>query len=207
MTDLALSLVPQYGLVLLALGSFLSCLALPVPTSLMMLSAGGFVAAGDLVAWQVVAAALGGAALGDQAGFRIGRAGGGLERRQRQDPHHADRSRARLMAQAVDLLRRHGMLAVFLSRWLVSPLGPYVNVAGGAAGLGWAPFTRAAIAGEVVWVALYVGLGAAFADDLLAMADLLSSASGLLVALAVMAGAGLWLRAALRQGRREPLRA
>lgn len=197
-----LSLVPQYGLVLLGLGTFLSCLALPVPTSLMMLSAGGFVAAGDLVGWQVVGAALGGAVLGDQAGYRIGRAGGGLGRALITTDRQRNRSRARLVAKAARLLHRHGTLAVFVSRWLVSPLGPYVNFASGAAGLGWAGFTRAAIAGETIWVAIYVGLGAAFADDLLALADLMSSVSGLLVAVAVVALSGLWLRAALR-GRRN----
>jgi membrane protein DedA with SNARE-associated domain len=50
----------------------------------------------------------------------------------------------------------------------------------------------------VVWVTIYVGLGAAFADDILALADLLGSASGLLAALAVAGALMLWLRAALR---------
>ena len=73
------------------------------------------------------------------------------------------------------------------------------DFAGGAARLDWGRFTRAGIAGEAVWVALYVGLGAAFADDILALADLLGSVSGLLAAVAVAAALGLWLRAALRQ--------
>ena len=53
MTETVLALVPSYGLLLVALGTFFSCLALPVPSSLIMLSAGGFAAAGDLVLWQV----------------------------------------------------------------------------------------------------------------------------------------------------------
>ena len=53
MIETILALVPTYGLLLVALGTFLSCLALPVPSSLIMLSAGGFAAAGDLVLWQV----------------------------------------------------------------------------------------------------------------------------------------------------------
>ena len=48
MTDWLLALVPQYGLWLLAATTFFSCLALPFPASIMMLTAGGFVAAGDL---------------------------------------------------------------------------------------------------------------------------------------------------------------
>ncbi len=74
--------------------------------------------------------------------------------------HKASSRRAALMGKATGYLRDRGALAVFLSRWLFSPLGPYVNFAGGAARLDWGRFTWAGIAGETVWVALYVGLGA-----------------------------------------------
>lgn len=194
MTETILGLVPVYGLVLIGVATFLSCLALPIPSSLVMLSAGGFAAAGDLVLWQAAGAALAGAVLGDQLGYQIGRIGGRMAGRAALAPR-----RAALMAKARDYLRARGPAAVFFSRWLVSPLGPYVNFAGGAARLDWGRFTRAGIAGEAVWVALYVGLGAAFADDILALADLLGSVSGLLAAVAVAAALGLWLRAALRQ--------
>lgn len=193
MTETVLALVPVYGLSLIALATFLSCLAVPMPASLVMLSAGGFAAAGDLVLWQAAAAALTGAVLGDQAGYLLGRLGAGwLEGRR------VSARRAALIGKATGYLRAKGAWAVFLSRWLVSPLGPYVNFAGGAAQLGWGRFTRAGVAGEAVWVAIYVGLGAAFADDILALADLLGSASGLLAALAVAGALAWWLRAALR---------
>ncbi len=197
MTETLLSLVPQYGLWLLGIGTFLSCLALPVPSSLFMLSAGGFVTSGDLVGWQVAASALSGAVLGDQAGFRIGRIGSvALSRRL-----GGGQRRKRLMARAGAQLRDHGGLAVFLSRWLFSPLGPYLNFAGGAAAMGWHRFTLASLAGETLWVAIYVGLGAAFADNLLALAEMLGNATGFLAAAAVAGVLGLWLRTTLRQGR------
>ncbi|NKX43931.1 DedA family protein [Roseicyclus persicicus] len=194
MTETILALVPVYGLALIAVATFLSCLALPIPSSLVMLSAGGFAAAGDLVLWQAGAAALVGAVAGDQLGYQMGRWGGRLFSGTRVSP-----KRAALMGKATGYLRDRGAAAVFFSRWLVSPLGPYVNFAGGAARLDWGRFTRAGVAGEVVWVAIYVGLGAMFADDILALADLMGSASGLMAALAVAGGLAMWLRAALRQ--------
>jgi membrane-associated protein len=196
MTEAILALVPVYGLALIALATFLSCLALPIPSSLIMLSAGGFAAAGDLVLWQAGAAALAGAVAGDQLGYRLGRIGQRLLAGRTLPP-----KRAALMDKATGYLRDRGAWAVFFSRWLVSPLGPYVNFAAGAARLDRAAFTRAGIAGEVVWVTIYVGLGAAFADDILALADILGSASGLLAALAVAGALVLWLRAALRNRR------
>ncbi|MDG3042360.1 DedA family protein [Roseicyclus marinus] len=203
MTETVLALVPTYGLGLIALATFLSCLALPMPASLVMLSAGGFAAAGDLVLWQAAAAALAGAVLGDQAGYQIGRIGGRLVSGRapfdrRAAPRAPSDRRAALRARATEYLATRGSWAVFFSRWLVSPLGPYVNFAGGAAQLDWGRFTRAGVAGEAIWVALYIGLGAAFAEDIVALADLLGSASGLLVALAVAGGLAAWLRAALR---------
>lgn len=195
MTEALLALVPVWGVWLVAAGTFLSCLALPVPSSLIMLAAGGFAAAGDLVLWQVVAAAWGGALAGDQTGYAAGRLGGRvLVERLRRQP-----ARAAALARAEGFVARRGGLAVFLSRWLVSPLGPYVNLLAGAAGLGWGRFAAADVTGEAVWVAIYVGLGFAFADRIAALADLLGNLSGLLAAGVVAAGLGVWL---FRPGRR-----
>lgn len=194
MTETLLGLVPQYGLWLIGVTTFLSCLALPVPSSLMMLTAGGFAAAGDLTLWQVAAAALGGAILGDQTGFQIGRMGGErLLARLSRDPRHG-----RILDRAIEVVRQRASIGVFLTRWLFSPLGPYANFAGGAIGFDWRRFTLAAALGEAVWVVLYVGTGYVFTGNLEAASDMLGSVIGLLAAGAVTFGLGLWLRAALR---------
>ena len=76
MIDALLAAVPTHGVWLVAAVTFLSCLALPMPASLVMLTAGGFAAAGDLDLWQVLGAALVGAVLGDQLGYWAARLGG-----------------------------------------------------------------------------------------------------------------------------------
>ena len=190
-----LGLVPTYGLWLVAVATFLSCLALPVPSSLMMLTAGGFTATGDLGLWPVLGAAYGGAVLGDQSGFALGRSGGpALLARVGRRPR-----RAALIGRAEAMMARRGMAGIFLTRWLFSPLGPWLNFAAGAARMGWARFALAGAAGEAVWVALYVGLGRAFAGNIEAANDLLGSALGMLAAGAVTVALGLWLRAVLRE--------
>ncbi|MEC8628731.1 MAG: DedA family protein [Pseudomonadota bacterium] len=188
-----IELVPRYGPFILALGTFLSCLALPVPSSLLMLSAGGFVASGDISAITAIGAAFIGAVLGDLTGFHIGQRGARILARLSGGP-----KRARLMARARTALRQRGTPAVFLSRWLFSPLGPYVNFAGGAAALPLMLFARAAIAGEAVWVLTYTGAGYLFAENLIWIGTVLSDVTGLLSALAVLAVCALWLRTALR---------
>ncbi|MEV8465870.1 VTT domain-containing protein [Fluviibacterium sp. DFM31] len=183
-----LALVPLYGAWVILLTTFLSCLAVPVPTSLIMLAGGGFVASGDLSLLHVGGGALLGAVLGDQAGFLIGRRGGsGLVTRLGRRP-----SRAAVVGRARAALARWGGVSVFLSRWLFSPLGPYVNFVGGAGGLPWRVFSIWSVAGESIWVTIYVSLGASFAGRLDQIAEIATSTAGVLAAGLVTLGLG-WL--------------
>ncbi|KUF11158.1 DedA family protein [Pseudoponticoccus marisrubri] len=181
MTETLFALVPVYGGWILLVGTYLSCLALPIPASLFMLTAGAFAAAGDLALSSSAGAALAGAIAGDQTGFAIGRRGGTpLVRRLK-----ARRRTGSTVRQAEAMLDRHGVAAVFLTRWLFSPLGPWVNFIGGALSLGWARFTLGSVAGETVWVCVYVGLGFAFAGQIALVAELAADFAGLLAAGAV----------------------
>ncbi|WP_375254661.1 DedA family protein [Yoonia sp.] len=194
MTDLILSLAADYGVPLLFVITFLSCLALPVPSSLLMLAGGGFAAAGDLTLAAVVAAAISGALIGDNLGFLIARRMGlrlddWLLRRPR---------RAALRAQSEAYMDKWGSSSIFFSRWLVAPFGPYVNYVSGLSGVNWPRFALWGMAGEIVWVGLYVGLGYGFADNIAAISSLLGNLSGFLAALVAAAGLGLWMRHAIR---------
>ncbi len=195
MTEYLLELVPTYGLWLLAVVTFLACLALPVPCSILMLTAGGFVASGDLVLWQVMGAALTGAVAGDQLGYRIGWVGGnGLLTRLSTNPKSGA-----LIGRAVDQMNRRGALGIFLTRWLFAPVGPWANFAAGATAFNYIRFTLWAIAGEVVWVGLYVLLGYGFAGNIEAASEMAGSALGILAGVAAMLGFGYWLLIARRQ--------
>ena len=189
MTDWLLGLVPQYGLWLLAATTFLSCLALPFPASILMLTAGGFAAAGDLVLWQAFAAAAAGGIAGDQLGYWAGRGfGATVLSRLRKDA-----GRDKLMAKADGLMERKGLVAVFLTRWLLSPLGPYVNLIAGSTRYGWARFTAAGVAGEAVWAGLYVGTGYAFAGNVEAASEALGSGLGMVGGAGAVVALGYWL--------------
>lgn len=194
MTDWLLALVPQYGLWLLAATTFFSCLALPFPASILMMTAGGFVAAGDLVLWQTFAAAAAGGILGDQLGFWAGRGlGAPLLAHAARDP-----ARDALLLRAKSMLDRRGIIAIFLTRWLFSPLGPWVNLITGSTRYNPARFAAASVAGESVWAALYVGMGYGFAGNIEAASDMLGSILGFLAAGAATLFLGMWLRGALR---------
>lgn len=191
MTDWLIGLVPQYGSLLLAVTTFCSCLALPLPASIMMIVAGGFVSAGDLSLVGSAGGALAGAVIGDQVGYFAGRWGGTrvLERLA---------SRSAAIGKATIALATRGLFAVFFSRWLVSALGPYVNVAAGAASLPWLRFTISGVLGEVVWVSLYVGAGFVFSGNLEAATGATLDMLGMLAAGAIAIGLAYWLATVLR---------
>jgi membrane-associated protein len=179
MTDTLLLLVSDYGLLVIFSATLLSCLALPLPASLMMMAGGAFSASGDLVLWQVCLAALTGAIIGDQTGYFMARRGGGARLWARLQAMPAS---GRLMAQAEDLLQRRGGWAVYLTRWLFSPLGPYVNLIAGATRMSWRRFALADLAGECTWVSVYVSLGYIFGSQIEEVSDTLGSLIGALTA-------------------------
>ncbi|WP_137112431.1 DedA family protein [Rhodobacter sp. SY28-1] len=189
MTDWLLGLVPQYGLWLLAATTFFSCLALPFPASILMLTAGGFAAAGDLVLWQAFGAAAAGGIAGDQLGYWAGRGfGATVLSRLRKDA-----GRDKLLAKADAMMDRRGVIAVFLSRWLVSPLGPYVNLIAGSTRYRWGSFTVSGVAGEAVWAGLYVGAGYVFGGNIAAASNAIGSALGMIGGAGAVLALGYWL--------------
>lgn len=178
MTEALFQLVPVYGVWIILAATFLSCLAVPIPSSLIMLAGGAFVASGDLPVLQVVAGAWIGAGLGDQVGYWAGRKGGVRVLQRAERSRHA----RDIAGKARRLIEAKGGGAVFLSRWLFSPLGPYVNLLAGAGGMMWRRFTLAGALGEAVWVTIYVSLGYSFAGSINRIADLAGNAVGLLSA-------------------------
>lgn len=189
MTETVLDLMVSYGVLILFAVTFLSCLCLPVPSSLMMLAGGSFAASGDLDTASTIAAAYGGAVAGDNTGYFLARRfskplAGWLERNPK---------RAKLRQSAADYMAKRGPSSIFFSTWLVAPLGPYVNLVSGLTQYNWRVFALWAALGEVVWVGIYIGLGYSFSDQITAIASLLSNASGLIVAVLALVVLGRWL--------------
>lgn len=179
--DSLLALLPTYGVWLILITVALSCLALPLPSSMMVMIAGGFAAAGDFAFWHLVGFAHAGFVLGDQVAFWIARHGGGplinwFERKSKAAP---------VIGKAKGLVDRRGLVAVFLSRTVLSPLGPYVGYISGAFGMAWMPFTVTAIIGAFIWSVGYTWIGFTFAGQIGQIASMISSSVGVIMAGAV----------------------
>ena len=184
LSDHALALLPLYGPWALGVVTFLACIALPVPASLVMIAAGAMVAAGDSSFATMVAGGLVGALCGDAVSYAMGqRAGGFLARRMPQ----------RAMDRATEMLAQAGFRTVFLTRWLFSPLGPAVSFVSGATGYARARFALACLMGQMIWVAGYVGLGVGFGANIDAAAALGGKVLGGLAGLVLIVFGLRWL--------------
>jgi membrane protein DedA with SNARE-associated domain len=176
--ETALALIPNYGGPALFVLAGLSCFGLPIPGSIALLASGAFVAGGDMALATALSAGLAGAVAGDQAGYWLGV---GLGRRA-VDAMSGHRGMRAALTSAEAISERRGALAIFLSRWLIAPLGPAVNVMSGTIRMPWLRFSIPEVLGEVVWVAIYVSLGAAFSRSIVALAELLGDLTWFLAA-------------------------
>lgn len=196
LTETLLASLPSYGLSLLAVVVGISCLGAPLPASIVMMLMGALATAGDFTLWIVMAVALGSALAGDQIGYLLGRIAG----RRLLPIITRNTARRAAVERAEREMDARGNLAVFLTRWLLAPLGPYLNLIAGASGFPWLRFTVAGIFGETVWVGLYTGLGATFSSSVTEIAEITGNISGFLAAGAVAAILGFKLLRGLRAG-------
>lgn len=138
------------ALMLVVLGA---ALALPLPASLLLITAGAFAGRGEGALLPLLAAGLVAAVCGDHAAYFLGRFA---------SPFVVRRVGARRLRPARALMYRHGTSGVFLSRWLVPPLGPAVSYTAGIARLPLPRFFVADVLGAAIWVGGYVAIGHVF---------------------------------------------
>jgi membrane-associated protein len=175
---LALYGLPAYFLILV-----ISSAGIPFPITLMLVVTGSFVQQGEMVLWQVLLLGTAGAVIGDQIGYGIGRWGGRrLVNRITKRFGGADN-----IERAENFSRKWGASGIFFSRWLITPLGPWVNMTSGAADYPWPRFIIWDILGEIIWVGLFVSIGRLFSDRVQQVADLLGNLTWVIFGLFVAA--------------------
>jgi membrane protein DedA with SNARE-associated domain len=157
LTNTLLPLLSQYGSVAFGLALFLGALGLPIPTTLLVVAAGAFSRSGLIDGNAALGSGLLGAALGDNAGYALGHLGGGWVQRR------FGRSATWRKAQAS--FARRGALAVYLTRFLITPLAIPTNLIAGSSRYQFRQFLTYDIAGEFTWLLLFGGLGYVFGDQ------------------------------------------
>lgn len=186
MSDQILSWLSLYGVAALFGILMVTSAGMPFPVTLLLVAAGAFTSQGELVLWRVLLAGSCGAIAGDQLAYSVARWRGRrfvgwLTRRF---------SVARSIERAEHLTKKWGGAGIFFSRWLFTPLGPWINITSGIAGYSWPRFLFWDILGQILWVVLYVLLGYFFSDRVEEVAELLGDLKWVVLGAAVAIIAG-----------------
>jgi membrane protein DedA with SNARE-associated domain len=114
-----------------------------------------------------------------------------------------------LLGNRVDLqameakVKAWGGPGIFFTRWLLSPLGPWINLASGTAGYPWQRFLVWDILGEITGAAVFISLGRFFSDRVMSLYAVLGDLTWAIAALLVAIILGYQLFTYLRRARAE----
>jgi len=190
MREQILAALAQYGSPALFAVVAMASIGVPLPVTLLLIVTGSLVAQGVMPMWSAIALAGAGSVIGDQIGYAIGRWGGTALVSRFAGMLGGPARMARAEAHA----RRWGGPGVFLSRWLVTPLGSLINFTSGIAEYPWLHFLLWDVLGEALGAALYIVLGRIFSDRVLELDAALGDFSWMILALlaATVLGWVLW---------------
>jgi membrane protein DedA with SNARE-associated domain len=147
MPDWLFDLFARYGYAVVFVGVFLENAGLPVPGETALLAGAAMAKYEELSLFWVIVTAVGGATLGDNLGFLVGRrAGRGLAER------HGWKVglNQRRLRQFDRFFERHGPKTVFIARF-VTGLRVFGALLAGASGLPWRTFLFYNASGAIVW--------------------------------------------------------
>jgi membrane-associated protein len=195
MSEEVLAALARYGLSALFVIVAVAAIGVPLPVTLLLIVTGSLAAQGVINIWWAIAVAAVGASAGDQIGYAIGHWGGkALVNRIVRMLGKADG-----LKQVETRAAKLGGAGIFFSRWLLTPLGPWVNFAAGIANYSWLRFSIWDFVGETLCAALYICVGLAFSDRVQAIAEVLGNLTWAAVGVVIAAFLGWKLFSRQRQ--------
>jgi membrane protein DedA with SNARE-associated domain len=186
--DRILSLISQYGYLVILLGVMLESTGVPLPGETILLAAGVTVERGHLDLGYTIAFGILGAVVGDQIGYWVGREGG--------RPFVLRWGRCLFttperLASAEVFFRRHGGKAVLLARFF-SGLRVFGALVAGISRMRWATFLVYNTLGGAVWATAVVLVGY-FLGSSLALVERWLGRATMVLALVVALAVGFYL--------------
>jgi membrane protein DedA with SNARE-associated domain len=197
MNDQLLAAVSQYGTPALFAIVAIAAIGVPLPITLLLIVAGSMISQGAMNLWWAIGAAGAGSILGDQAGYAIGRWGGPAVVAWLSGVFGKRDSLPAMEAK----VKAWGGSGIFITRWLLSPLGPWINLASGTAGYPWHRFLLWDTLGEITGATVFISLGWFFSDRVMSLYGVLGDLTWAIAALLAAAVFGYLLLTYLRRAR------
>lgn len=192
LSTLILGWITAYGLPMVGGLLLVGAMGLPIPCTLIVIVSGAFVRLEYLDTFTTPLLALLASVAGDSALYGLGRfANRYVERRF---------GGTTAWKKAEETFERRGGLATFLTRWLLTALAMPTTLVAGTSGYPFRKFLAFDFTGEIVWVALFGGLGYLFGSQWEEISAYISEFSGWILGVAIF-GIGVYLL--LRFGSRK----
>jgi len=147
-TDYLLAEMSVHGVPLLFGVITVASVGVPFPVTFTLVAAGSLARQGEMSLLPIIVAGSVAAILGDQIGYGLSRWGGRpliVRISRRIGGEHK-------IKKAEALSKKWGGSGIFFSRWLITELGPWLNVTSGIAAYPWRRFIIWDVLGEVLWV-------------------------------------------------------
>jgi membrane-associated protein len=187
LTEWLLTGMLNHGAPIFGLALLIGAIGVPLPSTLFVVAAGAFARQNAIDGLNAGMLGLLGAVTGDSLTYAFGRV-----------VHTWVRRRFVVSAtwrQAQSTFERRGGLTIYLTRFLITPLGTPTNLLAGSGDYTYWRFFLYGASGELTWIVLYGGLGYLFGAHWEMLSQLLSNFTGMLTGLVVLgAGVYLWLR-------------
>ncbi|MBI2383082.1 MAG: DedA family protein [Gammaproteobacteria bacterium] len=158
-----------------------------IPTTVVLLAAGAFVAFGKLELWAALAFATAGAVAGDLVNFWIGRRFG---ERALRSPFAQRYTSA--IERSRQIVQRHGAKGLMLGRY-VGLVRPFIAAIAGAHGMRLLSFLLIEFLAGFLWAGGFIALGLAFSASLGLAAEVAGRLAVLIVCALVLVWLGFWL--------------
>jgi membrane-associated protein len=193
LSTLVLGWIIDYGAPMVGGVLLLGALGLPLAGQLVVIAAGAFMRQQLLDMYTTPLWGLLGVVAGDTIVYGIGRfASKSIEKRFGESASWRN-------AQAQ--FTKRGGIAIYLTRWLITPLAIPTNLIAGGSRYSFGRFLFFDIAGEITWILLYGGLGYAFGDQWDLITELIGNFSGVIVSV-LLIGVGVYLLVRFSRKRR-----
>ena len=180
-TEYFLTSMVNYGGVILLMVLLAGALGIPLPTTLMVIVSGAFIRQGIIDLAPTLTLGIIGVVIGDSLSYAMGYFSKGWA----EQKFGSNKS----WMKAQEIFKKRGGLAIYLTRFLITPLAIPTNLIAGSTGYSYWRFVTYAFLGEGTWLLMFGGLGYTFGDQWEMISQLMGDFSGLLLGLVTLAAA------------------
>lgn len=161
-TDILITYFLNYNILFLGILILIQCIGIPSGASLLVIASGAFAYAGEFNIILLLLEIWFFSCVGDSISYIMWKSIGNkiLNRSLKLKAYFEPK-----LTKAENYLEKYGKGTIFISRFLVSAMGPFVNAAAGITGFNLLTFSLFVCMGELIWTCIYLGLGFWFGNS------------------------------------------